>query len=68
MPLVTELYDDETVLPDDYPVYWDYAYIADNMLIFSPIRGTVRELKASEGYKEVRRCNITKRTQKEQLQ
>lgn len=50
---------DEPILPDDYPVYGDYFYVADG----KPIRSnwhdiTVRQLKNREGYKEVRRCDI----------
>ena len=35
----------EKVLPDDYPVNWDYLYVADGVVIRSDIHGTVKELK-----------------------
>lgn len=36
----------EKVVPDNYPVHWDYYYVADGKVIRSDIEGTVRELKA----------------------
>jgi hypothetical protein len=48
----------EEVLPNDYPVYCGYAYVADGTPVISMIEGTVDDLKRSDGFKEVRRCNI----------
>ena len=33
------------LLPDDYPVYWDYLYVCDGELIRSDIQGTVKDLR-----------------------
>jgi hypothetical protein len=53
---------DETVLPDDYPIYGDYLYVTDGKLYRSDWHGiTVRQLKRHEGFTEVRRCNIEAR-------
>jgi hypothetical protein len=49
---------DERVLPDDYPVYGDYFYVADGEPIRSDIFGDVRRLKHMLGAKEIRRCDI----------
>jgi hypothetical protein len=55
---MTEFMPDENVLPDDYPVYGDYFYLADGKVYRSDWHDvTVRYLKAKEGFKEVRRCN-----------
>lgn len=35
----------EQELPNDYPVHWDYLYVADGRLIVSDIQGTVLDLK-----------------------
>jgi len=51
----------ETALPDDYPVFWDYAYVCDGQVKLSPIKGTVKELKRDMGCKEVRRCDLVGR-------
>lgn len=48
----------EPVLPDDYPVHWDYLYVADGAVIRSDIQGTVKRLKANLGATEIRRCDI----------
>lgn len=49
----------EDILPDDYPVYGNYLYVADGKVIMSDWHGiTVARLKAHEGFKEVRRCNV----------
>jgi hypothetical protein len=48
----------ETVLPDDYPIYGDYFYLADGKVYRSDHHDiTVAELKRREGFKEVRRCD-----------
>ncbi len=49
---------DEPILPDEYPVYASYMYVADGKLYRSNWSVTVRELKRREGFKEVRRCDI----------
>jgi len=56
-----KLYENETVLADDYPVYPGYAYVMDGVAMASDIRGNVRDLKAKHGYNEIRRCNIVAR-------
>jgi hypothetical protein len=49
----------EDLLPDDYPVYGDYLYVADGKVYRSNWHGvTVAELRRREGFREVRRCNI----------
>ena len=48
----------ETILPDDYPVYIDYVYIADMVIIKSPIKGKVWQLKEELKANEIRRCDI----------
>jgi hypothetical protein len=52
---------DERILPDDYPVYPGYVYVADGNPISSPIEGTVRGLKRAIGAKEIRRCDLVGR-------
>ena len=48
----------EHVLPDDYPVYGDYFYLADGEVYRSDWHGvTVADLKRREGFKEVRSCD-----------
>jgi hypothetical protein len=61
LPKEFELDPKETVCDDDYNVYFDYVYIADNKLIRSNIQGTVRDLKRDLGAKEIRRCEVIKR-------
>jgi hypothetical protein len=52
----------EEILPDDYPVYGNYLYVADGKVIMSDWHGvTVGYMKRKEGFKEVRRCNICAR-------
>lgn len=53
---------DETILPDGYPVYGDYLYVADGKVIRSDWHGvTVRHLKHYLKATEIRRCNIEAR-------
>ncbi len=48
----------ETILPDDYPIYGDYFYLADGKVYRSDYHDvTVADLKRREGFKEVRRCD-----------
>lgn len=52
----------EDILPDDYPIYGNYFYVADGKVYRSDWHDiTVRELKRREGFKDVRRCNIVAR-------
>lgn len=52
----------EDELPDDYPIYGDYLYVADGKLYRSDWHDiTVRQLKGREGFKTVCRCNIAAR-------
>lgn len=56
----TEL--NEPILPDDYPVYGDYLYVADGKVVRSDWHGiTARELKGHLRATELRRCDITGR-------
>lgn len=48
----------ETILPDDYPIYAGYIYIADNAFIRSSIMGTVGQLKVFLSVAEIRRCDL----------
>lgn len=55
---MSDLFPDETVLPDDYPIYGDYVYLADGKVYRSDYHDiTAAELKRREGFKELRRCN-----------
>jgi len=49
---------EERELPDDYPVYAGYAYVADGKPIASPIAGTVGQLKKEIGATEIKSCDI----------
>lgn len=52
----------EPLLPDDYPIYGDYLYVADGRVIRSDWHGvTARELKRALGAAELRRCDIAGR-------
>lgn len=58
----SEPFPDEEILPDDYPVYGNYLYVADGKVIMSDWHDvTVGYMKRQEGFKEVRRCNIQAR-------
>ncbi len=49
----------ERVLEDDYPIYGDYLYVADGVVIRSDWHGiTVRELKHHLNSKEIKNCDI----------
>jgi hypothetical protein len=57
---------DEPILSDDFPVHYDYLYVADGEVVKSDVQGTVLDLKRSlieQGIScvEVRRCDIVKR-------
>ena len=55
----------EHVLPDDYPVHWDYIYLCDGLPVRSVLGGgcTVSHLKAEVGCQEIRNCDIVARMQ-----
>jgi hypothetical protein len=54
----------ESLLPDDYPVYGDYLYVCDGQVIRSDVFGTVADLKRDlRSYykleaKEITSCDI----------
>jgi hypothetical protein len=49
----------EPELPDDYPIYADYWYVADGKPVRSDWHGiTARQYKAREGVKKLCRCDI----------
>lgn len=48
----------ETILPDDYPVYPYFVYIADMKFIKCPIHSIVGIWKKKFGLKEIRKCDI----------
>ena len=55
-------YPKERVLPDDYPVYGDYLYVADGKVIASDWHGiTVRQLKRHLDAKEIKNCDMRAR-------
>ena len=55
----SEQFPNEEILPDDYPVYGNYLYVADGKVIMSDWHDvTVGFMKRQEGFQEVRRCNI----------
>jgi hypothetical protein len=57
-------FENEDILPDDYPIYADYLYVCDGKPYRSDWHGiTVRQLKVREKFKEVRRCNLVARRQ-----
>ena len=58
-----KLNDTEDILPDDYPVYYGYIYIADMKPIECKLddsewEQTVADLKRVLKVKEVRRCDL----------
>ena len=55
-------FENEEILPDDYPIYGNFLYVADGKVYLSDWHDiTVRRLKHYERFKEVRRCNIAAR-------
>ena len=55
-------FEDEEILPDDYPIYGNFFYVADGKVYVSDWHDiTVGQLKRREGFKEVRRCNAAAR-------
>lgn len=59
----TKFFPSEKPLPDDYPVHYDYCYLADGKVIFSNIGdgATVRHLKADTGASEIRNVDLKAR-------
>jgi len=56
------LFENEEILPDDYPVYGNYLYVVDGKLYRSDWHDiTVRRLKQHLKATEVRRCNMVAR-------
>jgi len=52
----------EPVLPDDYPIYAGYVYVADGVPVVSDWHGiNAREFKMREGITELRRCDLSGR-------
>lgn len=53
----------ERVLPDDYPVHYDYFYVADDKVIRSDLGGgaTIANLKRLLGAKEIKSCDAAGR-------
>ena len=52
----------ETVLEDDYPIYFKFIYLMDGIPRASNHHNsTVRQLKRREGINEVRRCSLVER-------
>jgi hypothetical protein len=50
----------ETIINDDTPIYQDYIYIADGVIVRNNwiFEGTVKDLKKELKAKEIRRCEI----------
>lgn len=49
----------EPILPDDYPIYADYLYVADGKVVRSDFHGvTAKRFKMYLGASELRRCDI----------
>lgn len=57
----------EDILPDDYPVNFGYAYMADGEVISADIQGDVADLKAHTGAKEIRRCDLVGRMRRDAI-
>ena len=60
MPNVYKLLPNETVMPDDRPVFPGYVYICDSVLTrYEGIcETTIGKWKFHSVYKEIRRCNL----------
>ena len=53
----------EPVLPDDYPIYGGYLYVADGNVVESDWHNiTARDFKFHLKAKELRRCDIVARS------
>ncbi len=52
----------ETILEDDYPIYANYFYLADGVVVCSPYHAvTAKYFKLQFGIKELRRCSLADR-------
>lgn len=52
----------ERELPDDYPIYADYLYVADGKVIRSDWHGiTARQFKNREGFESLMNCDMSGR-------
>jgi len=51
----------EPILPDDYPVYASYCYVADGRVVRSMVSGSVRDLKRDIPAEEIRSCDLSGR-------
>jgi hypothetical protein len=52
-------YPEERELPDDYPIYGGYFYVADGKVIVSDWHGiTAREFKNREGVEVLKNCDM----------
>lgn len=58
--IIDGVLDGEDILPNDYPIHWDYCYVCDGKVRVSPFGGgsTVADWKRSDGFKEIRRCDL----------
>lgn len=54
----------EPILEDDYPVYPHYSYLVDGKHDYSPIQGTVNDLKRVLHAKEIRRYDMIGRLER----
>lgn len=53
---------DEPILPDDYPIYADYLYVADGKVVRSDWHNiTAQRFRYYLGAAELRRCDIVGR-------
>jgi hypothetical protein len=57
-PKCHKLLPTETILPDDYPIHWDYVYIIDNKFKRSEHETNVENYKRITSSKEIRRAEI----------
>lgn len=53
-----KLNENETILPDNYPIFNNHAYIIDGTVKKSTVSGTVKDLKLVLKAKEIRRLEI----------
>jgi len=59
---LTEADLNEPELPDDYPIYGDYLYVADGKVVRSDWHGiTARQFKAREKVTTLCRCDMAGR-------
>ena len=58
--IIHKLLPSESIIDDNHLCYPGYIYIADNIFKRYPYMGTmlIREWKAKDGIKEVRRCEL----------